>query len=491
MSTHEKAPRPWVGWAVFAGTTAGVLGLGLLYATIQERRNEARPAPPMVALDPMETDNAKWGVNWPRQWDSYRRMENDTTHTKYGGAHPRDLLEETPENVILFAGYGFAKEYRQARGHWYSVVDVTETERLTEATPGTCWTCKSPDVPRVMAVLGAALVEDPENKTLQQLASAGAGSFYAEKFTDRKAEITSAIGCLDCHEPDTMALRISRPALVEAFERRGQDITQVSHQEMRSLVCAQCHVEYYFKGEGTYLTFPWDEGLKVEDMEKYYRKHGFTDWTHAISKAPMIKMQHPDYEVYTHGIHAFRNVSCADCHMPYKTEGGVKFTDHHVLSPLLNVANSCQVCHRWSEEDIIGRVETIQSSVRAGRDRAERALAFAHFDVAACMEAGATDEELKGVRDQLRQAQLRWDYVAANNGMGFHAPQECLRILGASVDIAQEARVEAAKILARHGYTEAVDYPDFSTKEKAQAINQRYVKNDRPSLLKGKNVASN
>jgi nitrite reductase (cytochrome c-552) len=281
-----------------------------------------------------------------------------------------------------------------------------------------------------------------------------------------------------------MRLRVTRPALVEALWRRGVDVSQVSHQEMRTLVCAQCHVEYYFQHEGNDLTFPWDKGFTPEKIEAYYQEKDFSDWTHAISKAPMIKLQHPDYEVYQTGIHAYRNVSCADCHMPYRTEGGVKFTNHHIQSPLLDVANSCAVCHRWSEEEIRGRVEAIQDKIREGRTRAEQTIAQAHFDIAAASQAGAGDEELKDVRHLVRQAQLRWDYVAANNGMGFHSPQECLRVLNAAVDLAGQCRVEAARILARHGVTEAVAYPDFSTKEKAQAVNQAFVNGKPPRLVK-------
>jgi nitrite reductase (cytochrome c-552) len=210
-------------------------------------------------------------------------------------------------------------------------------------------------------------------------------------------------------------------------------------------------------------------------MEKYFDEADFADWTHPISKARMVKIRHPDYEVYRSGIHAYRNIACTDCHMPYRTEGGVKFTDHHLQSPLLNISNSCAVCHRWSEVEIRGRVEAIQDKVRQGRDRAERTLVQAHFDIAAAIGAGAKDDELGGVRKLVRHAQLRWDYVAANNGMGFHSPQECMRILAASIDLAGQCRVECAQILAQHGVMKPVAYPDISTKEKAQAAVKPYL----------------
>ncbi len=461
---RRSDPPAWRGWAFLAATTVAIFLLGLLAASILQRRGEARQGLPLRPIGQWETDSAKWGENYPREYETYKEMADSTKRTKYGGTSQRDYLEETPVNVILFAGYGFATEYRQARGHVHALEDVIETKRVNEKTPATCWSCKSPDVPRLMHTMG------PE-------------TFYAAKFSDLKAEVTHPIGCLDCHEPNTMKLRITRPALREAFQRQGKDIDQASHQEMRTLVCAQCHAEYYFKGKGNYLTFPWDKGTTPEQMEEYYDKANFTDWTHAISKARMVKIQHPDYEVYRTGVHAYRDIACADCHMPYRTEGGVKFTDHHLQSPLLNIANSCAVCHRWSEAEIRSRVETIQDKTHQGRVRAETVLAEAHFDIAAACEAGASDDELANVRKLVRGAQLRWDYVAANNGLGFHSPQECMRILAEAIDLAGQCRVECARILAKHGTTKPIDYPDFSTKEKAQMLIKLFSEGTPPKLL--------
>ncbi len=473
----DSSPSVIKGWMVFAAVLVAVFAIGLLLASILERRAEG--AQGQRVLQPVarwESDSSKWAANWPREYASWKATEQSDTHTKHGGSAMRDLLAEDPHNVILFAGYPFSKDYNQARGHQHAVGDVLATGRDIDGTkgnspgkPGTCWTCKSPDVPRLMAEMGTA-------------------KFYDTPAKDLMPEITHNIGCADCHDPATMALAISRPALVEAFERQGKDITQVSHQEMRTLVCAQCHVEYYFKkdeakGQKAYLTFPWDKGMGVEDMDAYYDEKQFADWTHPISGAKMVKMQHPDYEVYTKGIHAYRNVSCADCHMPYKTEGGQKFTDHQVRSPLTNISNSCAVCHRWGEDEIRGRVESIQDKILEGRLIAEEAIAKAHFDIAACKQAGASDEELAEVRKLVRKAQLRWDYVAANNGMGFHAPQECQRILAAAADLGQQCRLAAARVLAKHGVTDPVLYPDWSSKEKAQALIKLFGKDGTPPKL--------
>ena len=89
----------------------------------------------------------------------------------------------------------------------------------------------------------------------------------------------------------------------------------------------------FSKAKANTLLSPWDKGTRVEDIEKYYDETKYADYTHALSRAPILKAQHPDYEIAQMGIHGQRGVACADCHMPYKSEGGVKFSDHHIQSP--------------------------------------------------------------------------------------------------------------------------------------------------------------
>jgi nitrite reductase (cytochrome c-552) len=261
--------------------------------------------------------------------------------------------------------------------------------------------------------------------------------------------------------------------LIEAFERQGKDITMASHQEMRSLVCAQCHVEYYFNKENIegvqYLTFPWDNGLSIEAMEEYYDNMEFSDWTHGLSRAPMLKAQHPDYEMFSGGIHASRGVACADCHMPYMNEGGQKFTDHHIQSPLNNVANSCQVCHRDETEEIVATVYKRQDQIAGTRKKLEELLVRAHVEAKHAWDYGATEEQMEDILMDIRHAQWRWDFVAAGHGNAFHNPVESSRILGDGINLAQEARLKLARVLAKLGHNEAIDYPDISTKAKAQA----------------------
>ncbi len=269
------------------------------------------------------------------------------------------------------------------------------------------------------------------------------------------------------NNPVTMDLTITRPALIEAFERQGKDITKATPQEMRSLVCAQCHVEYYFKGDGKYLTFPWDKGFTMEDMEAYYDEAEYADWKHAISKAPMLKAQHPDYEVFMLGTHAKRGLSCADCHMPYISEGGIKYSNHQVMSPLKNIASTCQTCHRDSEENLKNYVYEYQDKAIEIRNRIEKELSKAHIMAKTAWDKGATDAQMAEALKFIRQAQWRWDFSVASHGGSFHAPVENQRILAHSLDKTMQAQLELQKVLFNLGVKD-VPMPDLSTKAKAQ-----------------------
>ncbi|RPI73164.1 MAG: ammonia-forming cytochrome c nitrite reductase subunit c552, partial [Ignavibacteriales bacterium] len=325
------AEKPWVGWAIFFVTLVVVFLVGLFGSSIIERRTEATLRfQPVNEIPEWEPRNEIWGENFPREYQTYIQTKDTSFRSKYLGTALIDMLKREPDMVVLWAGYSFSRDYYQARGHYYAVKDIRNTLRTGVKQPATCWTCKSTDVPRLMNEMGVA-------------------NFYKQGWTDLGDQVVNHIGCQDCHDPKTLNLRITRPALVEAFNRQEIDITKSTHQEMRTLVCAQCHVEYYFKKEGDYLTFPWDNGFTVEDMEAYYDEINHIDYVHALSKTPIIKAQHPDYEISKMGIHSQRGVSCADCHMPYMSEGSVKFTDHHIQSPLNNISRSCQVCHRESE----------------------------------------------------------------------------------------------------------------------------------------------
>jgi nitrite reductase (cytochrome c-552) len=265
-------------------------------------------------------------------------------------------------------------------------------------------------------------------------------------------------------------------------------MSEFSRQEMRSLVCAQCHVEYYFKGkEEKYLTFPWDKGFSADNMEEYFDEIEHVDWVHTLSKAPMLKAQHPDFELFMTGIHAVRGVSCSDCHMPYKSEGGVKYTDHHIQSPLNNIANTCQVCHREETDRLMLDVYDRQDKIEELRRMAEKSLAAVHIEAKTAWDNGATEEQMKPILNLIRHAQWRWDWVAAANGLGFHAPVEALRVLGTSIQKVEQARREIAILFSKQDWKYPVDMPDISTKQKAQVyigLNPEKMKAGKEEFLK-------
>lgn len=461
MKEKRKLKR-WQGWALFVATMVVVFCLGLLASSIMQRRAEVASifANKKVEIAPQEARNAIFQSNYPKEYETWLQTADTSFSSEFNGNKPADVLAQRPEMVIFWAGYAFSKDYSAPRGHYYAIQDMLHTLRtgspgvdgMDDIQPATCWTCKSPDVPRMMQAMGVE-------------------AFYNQKWSAMGSEIVNPIGCADCHDTETMDLRISRPALIEAFGRMGKDITKATHQEMRSLVCAQCHVEYYFRKENKYLTFPWDKGTSMEDVEKYYDEMDYYDYIHAISKTPILKAQHPDFEIAQLGIHAQRGVACADCHMPYMSQGGMKFSDHHIQSPLNYIDRTCQVCHRESEEVLRKNVYDRQRMANEIRNKLEKELAAAHIEAKFAWDKGATEATMKPVLRYIRQAQWRWDYGVASHGASFHAPQEVTRILSNGLERALQARLAISKVLANLGFTGDVPMPDISTKEKAQ----RYI----------------
>lgn len=439
-----------------------IIAMGFMANSITGKQAEqaAINTSPVVKADGVESKSEVWAQHFPRQYDSWKQTkENDKIE---------DMLEKKPQLVILWAGYGFAKDYNAPRGHFYGLQSNINTLRTGAPVgpgagpmPTACWTCKSPDVPRVME-------EEGENE------------FFTGKWARLGDQIVNTIGCADCHDSKTTNLVISRPYLKRALEASGVNLDEITHQDMRSLVCAQCHSEYYFKPtdykdkEGKeqvakVVTFPWAEGLSAEEMETYYNNYGFSDWTHKISKAPMLKAQHPGYEIYSTGIHAKRGISCADCHMPYKQEGAIKFSDHNIRNPLDNIANTCLNCHKESEQEFKSLVKRKFERKEQLMEIAMDNLSKAHLEAGKAWESGATEDEMEDILDLIRSGQWVWDYSIASHGSFYHAPEETLRLLSVANEKAQQARLKLVAVLARH---EVFDYqaPDFSTKEKAQEL---------------------
>ena len=462
----EKKLKPLHSWLIFGIAMVAVFLLGLLVSALMERRSEVASIfnNRKNQMEGIVAQNQKFKSDFPREYETWKATEETDFRSKYMSSDIQDVMDEHPAMVVFWAGYAFSWDYNSPRGHFYAIEDHREILRtgwpdtVTDGSnqPGTCWTCKGPDVPRLMEEYGPA-------------------EFYKSNWARWGSEVVNPIGCSDCHDSESMDLHISRPALREAFASMGKDVDKATHNEMRSLVCAQCHVEYYFHDypetpeKDQYLTFPWKYGLTLEDAEKYYDEMGYADYIHALSKAPILKAQHPGYETSLQGIHGQRGVTCADCHMPYVADGGVKYSDHHIQSPLAKMDRTCLNCHRESEETLRKNVEERQDKCNEVRLRLEDVLVKAHIEAKAAWDNGATEEEMRDALQDIRKSQWRWDYSVASHGASFHAPQEVIRLMSAGIDYAGQARVKIAKVLAKHGYMGEVPMPDLSTKAKAQA----------------------
>ncbi len=433
----------------------------LLTVSIKENKAEQQVINATPQIKALESKSAEWGKYYPRQYDSYKRTQKSDEIS--------DILKDDPALVVMWAGYGFSKDYNRPRGHYYALEDNINTLRTggpvdqqSGPMPTACWTCKSPDVPRLMKEKG-------EN------------DFFTGKWSRWGSEVVNTIGCADCHDNETMKLTVTRDYLKRALDAEGSEpFADATHQDMRTLVCAQCHSEYYFKAtpwtdpDGTekkamVVTFPWDNGLAAEDMETYYDNIDFVDWTHKLSKTPMLKAQHPGYETFKTGVHGKNNLACADCHMPYVREGGVKYSNHQVGSPLDDIANTCLNCHSGTEEEFRATVGRKLERKNELAKMAMDVLGKAHLEAAKAWELGATEAEMKPALMDIRHGQWRWDYSVAAHGAFFHAPEEVLRTLGSAINKGQDARLKLRTVLAKYN---AADYvaPDFSTKEKAQAL---------------------
>ena len=285
------------------------------------------------------------------------------------------------------------------------------------------------------------------------------------------------VSCVDCHGPRSMQVRVTRPGFVEGIaalaasddpaphlpsikrwregNRREKYDPNVhaSRQEMRSFVCGQCHVEYYCASKMT-LTFPWGNGLKVEEIEQFWDELKFPDGTqfydyeHGETGAHVYKAQHPEFELWSQGIHARSGVSCADCHMPYERQGAMKVSRHWVRSPLLNINNACQNCHKASEDELRDQVHTIQARTEAQLDRAALAMTEMLDAIREAQATDATAEQLAPIFDLQKKAMWRLDFISSENSKGFHADQEAVRILGESIDYSRQAQVMALRLRA-------------------------------------------
>src|SRR5690606_21814893 len=433
-------------------TLIGFLGSYILIDISEKKLEQKNPFFKVVEIGHLEDNPAIWGKNFPHQYETYLKTV-DQERTKYGGseamprtpseADPRSIvaqskLEEDMRLKIMWAGYAFSHDFREERGHAYMLDDQVFTRRQEfSPQPGACINCHASTYVPMMKLGEGDLIK-------------GFHALNKMPYDGAHKNVSHPISCIDCHSPDTMELRITKPAFMEGIKKfkktqgiENYDVNKMaSRQEMKTFVCAQCHVEYYFKGEGKTLTFPWDNGLKADQVLAHYRENKHYDWIHKETGAKMLKAQHPEFEMWSQGTHAQAGVSCVDCHMPYQRLGAMKITNHQVRSPLLNINKSCQTCHHAPENDLRMRVETIQDRHMEMRDTAMNAIVELIASIKKAQEQKFPDDKIKKAQTAHREAQFLIDYIEAENSMGFHAPQEAARLMVKAMDIMRKAQSE-------------------------------------------------
>lgn len=479
----------WFYGAAFAVAAGAGAAIFALFADISEKKAEAKQYPLLLSeLSDEKPDFAEWGKNFPQQLSDWVQMEHNTTQpTEFGGSLPYSKVIRYPQIATLWAGYPFALDFNEERSHWYNQIDQVETMRNNkeylnahglpnfQGQPGACINCHTGWLTYLNNTIGWEKVNATPYFDVMAI--------IREKYGEGVHGAHMGGTCADCHNPKDMSLRITRPAYINAMVARGYEADpeqglKGTRQEMRGHVCQQCHVEYYFKGSGNTLTFPWNfwkkgERLMVENLDQYYDEARETDafvrdWVHRDTKAPMLKVQHPETELYSSGVHAQNGVNCVDCHMPYKRAGANKVTSHNIRSPLFDINASCKTCHAQSEEYLANQVRTIQRRTASELRAAENALIALIADVKVAREEMAKLPEYSAISDEAeretaistalsevldhhRKSQMRWDMIFSENSNGFHSPQEAGRILQQSVEMARSGQLALQNVLAEHG----------------------------------------
>jgi nitrite reductase (cytochrome c-552) len=456
---------------VIAVAALVAVALLALLVNIFERKQEGKvTSTRVVEVTRDTTDPAQWGINWPKQYDGYR-LTAQLTKTRFGGhggseALPQEKIDRDPWLKRMFLGYAFSIDYRDRRGHAYMLQDQENTQRQTKPQTGSCLHCHASIMPLYRKLGDGDAIK-------------GFEMTYKMSYKDLDKQLhdmghAQTVSCPDCHDAKTMQLMVTRPAFLQGIERLANSDAptpfapsierwraagkktaynpnaEASRNEMRTFVCAQCHIEYYCSSVMK-LTAPWGKGLNVDQIETFWNETKmpdggrFYDYKHAETGAPILKAQHPEFEMWSQGVHARSGVACADCHMPYARDGATKISDHWVRSPLLNINRACQPCHKVPEDEIKARVDLIQSRNYELLQRGGAAITALMDAVVAAKQEGATPEQLNDALELQRKAQWRLDFVAAENSMGFHAPQEAARALGEALDYARQGQVAALR----------------------------------------------
>ena len=343
-----------------------------------------------------------WADEYPEIYASYlANSENKDTI---------DHVQEYPMISVLYEGMAFNKFYASARGHVYTVEDVTATGRPHALA--NCFSCKTPDFTAKVNEMG-------------DLA-------YTIKFEDMLSEVNEPVSCYNCHANKGNELVVTHTYLADALDEELKDV------EAATLSCAQCHVEYYFHPttKATVLPYTSLATMTPDAILQYYNNmqvNGapFADYTNPRSGVRQIKVQHPEFETYMGEGSVHKDTfTCADCHMGEATAAdGTTYISHTWLSPLDNEAllsGTCAECH----EDLAKEVAAIQEVAERRTYAIGYTLEALTEKLVLAAESGDyTEEELNAIRAIARDAQFYWDFVFVENSEGAHNSQltkQCL-----------------------------------------------------------------
>jgi len=491
-----------------------------------------------------------WGKNFPEYVDMYKAVEKEPEfETEFGGNHAYSKLIRYPQLSVLWAGYPFSIDANEERGHFWIQVDQMDTARNNKeflnahgfagfgGQPAACMNCHSGWTKWLEN--NAAKGDNAQEKWI---------SFNSTKYWTMVKNIPAldgikenspehsgphggkrmGVACADCHVPNTMELRVTRTALINALTKwRGYEKDEITgvkatRAQMRTLVCQQCHVEYYFRPTGskiqaigesiandpskkwangtqkTYdefdswrdgnqattiqtagieLVFPWKQWepkkpFRIEMFDEYYDEQETRsifpqDWSHKLTKAPMLKIQHPESEMYSSSVHAANGVSCADCHMPYVRKGSSKMTNHNITSPLKDINAACKSCHTQSEDYLKTQISDIQKSIAFDlrsveyatvslindiQNMRQRLAALPKFQTNGKADDKKISAELAEILELHRKGQMRGDFIGAENSTGFHSPREASRILLQAMDMIRTGQAKLMGVALKYGF---------------------------------------
>ncbi len=424
-----------------------------------------------IVIPEGEKDPAVWGKKFPHHYDAYlKNRERMQGYSKYRNDN-QDRISPWPFQFVLLDGWGMGIEYNEPNGHIDMLKDQLAIDPSRKKAGGVCLTCKTPYSPSLKEKLGI--------------------DYFRKPYTEVHAQIPKqhqelGLTCIDCHDPKTQELRLSRWTLKEALKAIGKDEGKLTRQEMRSLVCAQCHVTYSIskdaEGKSTYVKFPWAKGqwgnIAIEAVIKQIKEENLREWKHKPTGQKLGHIRHPEFELFSApgSVHWAAGVACADCHMPYERVGRVKISSHRWQSPLRGNMQACLQCHNQSPEWLKQQVLNIQDRVNHMFTKAGYAVARAALTIEQANKTPGLDQaKLKKATEIYEEAYLRNTWIGAENSMGFHNPPEALRVLGDALDQGRQA-----ELLAREAILKAKGTPrEYDMAAIDALVRERYKGKDK------------